>query len=162
MEQAADNAMALALEVDKLVGGLSPMNLGTVAHLFFEEVLRNDLEKNLHDWFGDDFTVFPEWSLPDNGAFVGRDALSGMLNLEKAIRSGTIRPDVIVTRIVNGVEEVFSVFDLKTGNADIRTRWRNAVSIGLGIAKDLIESISPAISTTPPTPIPPAQTTGAQ
>jgi hypothetical protein len=161
MEQAADNAMALALEVEKLVGGLSPMNLGTVAHLYFEEILRTDLAKDLQDWFGSEFSVYPEWSLPNNGAFVGRDILSGMLNLQQAIEKGTIRPDVIVTRIVNGVEEAFAVFDLKTGNADIRTRWRSAVSIGLGIAQDLIETISPAISATPATPIPPAQTTGA-
>lgn len=121
MEQAADNAMALALEVEKLVGGLSPMNLGTVAHLYFEEILRTDLAKDLQDWFGSEFSVYPEWSLPNNGAFVGRDILSGMLNLQQAIEKGTIRPDVIVTRIVNGVEEAFAVFDLKTGNADIRT-----------------------------------------
>lgn len=65
---------------------------------------------------------------------------------------GSIRPDVILTTIRDGVEEVLRVFDLKTGKAGIDAGWSEALSITLGIAEELIEELRAAGPTVDPTP----------
>ncbi|WP_161928237.1 hypothetical protein [Gordonia crocea] len=153
---AANYALVLALEwlairARYFVDWLQRALLGTIAHNFFEYLVDNFIVPELDAWFGPDIALRLEMSFKR-----GQPPKDNRRRLEedRAPRGskGSIRPDVILTTIRDGVEEVLRVFDLKTGKAGIDSNWRQALAITLGIAEDLIEELRPAGPIVDPAP----------
>lgn len=64
--------------------------------------------------------------------------------------AGTLRPDIVVTRIIDGEEVVILILDLKTGQARIKGRWRESMrSILEGAGMYMEEMIRPIRPTNP-------------
>ncbi|QKT06298.1 hypothetical protein HUN08_03100 [Gordonia sp. X0973] len=147
VNQAADYAWYLALQAainPHFRAWLQAAIRGTHSHSLLEALLKTHVLPHVEAWLGPDIKLYLEESI--DGGKVREDGKP--ISWAKRGESGSKRPDVILTRILEGgVEDVLAVLDLKTGDAKINKAWERAVAAALGIAEGeigkLIKPVNP-------------------
>ncbi|MDJ0105632.1 hypothetical protein QM646_04405 [Rhodococcus erythropolis] len=115
---------------------IPPMNLGMVAHIYFERLTNLDLVHALAE-------AHPQFMVRAEESF--REGILG--EIARRGEGGSIRPDLILFRIggdiETAIEEVVAVWDLKTGDAMITQEWAEKTAARLGIPLEWIYTIRP-------------------
>ncbi len=93
---------------------------GSKVHKALEDLVR-EWAARIEQSLGEGFRVYPEQSVP-KGAPPPTDD-DGMIIWSEHGEKDTLRPDVIITQVVDGAESLLLIIDLKTGNAGISKAW---------------------------------------
>ncbi|MEJ9078248.1 MULTISPECIES: hypothetical protein [Gordonia] len=116
---------------------MGPQKWGTYLHQLLElsEILGSQLQELVDRGYELHFerSVAPGEILEQNP--------DGSIRWKDRHGSGTRRPDLIVTRFVDGIEEIVLVVDLKTGNARMTKTWIEDVGSALQLPGNLLNDI---------------------
>ncbi|WP_440713038.1 hypothetical protein [Gordonia sp. FQ] len=125
----------------------TPQAWGTELHKRLEHYLKEYLElQDLIEKSG--FALKIEESL-QRGEEIERDQ-NGKIVWAPRGQNGTVRPDVIITQVIDGDETIAMVLDLKTGKARISRAWKEAIGELIGKSGEQLDSIVRPIRPTNP------------
>ncbi|MGB3602650.1 hypothetical protein [Gordonia sp. (in: high G+C Gram-positive bacteria)] len=125
---------------------LSAQVWGTKVHKAFENLV-DEMADQIAEVLGEGFNIHTEESIEKGRSpRIGKD---GSIDWEPRGTPNTIRPDVIVTQLIDGVETLVLIVDLKTGKAGISKAWarslRDIFSIPGEKLGDPIQELRPSL-----------------